>query len=107
MREISKNLSYEDKSRISILHRNFDFRSTREFKLVDTYASLISHWKVFRKCLHSLLIQTLSVENALKSHFKYHKLRWLQKCYEIILTDYLKEKNNVRIVSLLITRILD
>ena len=55
MREISKNLSYEDKHRISIPHRSFDFRSTCEFKLVDTYASLTSDWEVFRKDLHLTL----------------------------------------------------
>ena len=51
--EISKNLSQEDKCRLSILHRNFDFRFSHEFRLVEKYFCLISDWEAFKNDLYS------------------------------------------------------
>ena len=48
-REILKYLFYEDKHMLSLLHSNFDFRSTFEFEIVEKYSCLISDWEAFKK----------------------------------------------------------
>ena len=53
VRKFAKNLPYEYKRRVSILHRNFDFRSTQEFELIEKYSCLISDYEIFKHDLYS------------------------------------------------------
>ena len=48
VREITKSLSYGDKCHLSITPRNFEFRRTFEFVIVEKYSHLVSDWKIFR-----------------------------------------------------------
>ena len=67
MREIAKSLSYEDKRHISIIHRNFDFRSTRDFRLIEKYSSFISNWETFKNDLYSDLEKNIVCCDPLKN----------------------------------------
>ena len=62
-----KSLSYEDKRHISIIHRNFDFRSTRDFRLIEKYSSFISNWETFKNDLYSDLEKNIVCCDPLKN----------------------------------------
>ena len=68
VREIAKNLSYEDKRRVSILYRNFDLRSTQVFELTEKYC-LVLDWDTFKKGLYSDLNENIVCTGRIKKVF--------------------------------------